>query len=65
MAVTKIEPQPLPNNGKGGFINKMATKNTALHKAEWEALEAKHEVERQKLKEKQKSASTTTHKKGN
>jgi hypothetical protein len=48
---TKISPAPLPNGGQGGFLKLMGKKSSAVHDAEWKALEAKHEVERQKLKE--------------
>lgn len=34
-------------------------KHAAVHKAEWDALEAKHEVDRQKLKQKQQQQRAT------
>lgn len=47
---TKLEPAPLPNGGKGGFLKMAGNKNAKVHDAEWKALEAKHEVDREKLK---------------
>lgn len=49
---TRLAPAPLLNGGQGGFLKLMGKKQSAVHDAEWKALEAKHEVERQKLKEK-------------
>lgn len=53
--LTKLEPAPLkyPN---GGGLKTMAQKAPASQKLEMEALQKKHEVEVQKLKEKHASA---------
>lgn len=58
---TKIEPAPLPNGGKGGFLTMAGNKFAKVHDAEWKALEAKHEVDREKLRQKhQQQRSTAT-----
>ena len=53
--LTKLEPAPLkyPN---GGGLKTMAQKAPASQKLEMEALQKKHEVEIQKLKEKHAAA---------
>ena len=53
--LTKLEPAPLkyPN---GGGLKTMAQKAPASQKLEMEALQKKHEVEVQKLKEKHAAA---------
>ena len=50
---TKVEPAPLPNGGKGGFLRMAGNKFAKVHDAEWKALEAKHEVDKEKLRQKQ------------
>lgn len=49
--ITKIKPAALPYPNGGGLKN-MASKTPASQKLEIEALQKKHEVELQKLKEK-------------
>ena len=53
--VTKLDPAPLPNGVKGGFLKMAGNKHAKVHEAEWKALEAKHEVDREKLKEKHRT----------
>lgn len=55
---TKIEPAPLPNGGKGGLMKMAGNKHAKVHDAEWKALEAKHEVDREKLRQKQQEQRT-------
>jgi len=46
---TKIEPAPLPNGGKGGFLGTVGNENAKVQQAEREALKAKHKVDIEKL----------------
>ena len=57
MQNNKVEPAPLPNGGKGGFLAMANTRRTALQKLELEAMKKTHEVAIAKLQQKHKSES--------
>lgn len=51
---THIEPAPLPNGGKGGFLQVAANPKKQVHDAQRDALIAKHKAEMVALEHKQK-----------
>ena len=51
----KIQPAPLPNGGRGGFLKAMGNPSNA-QKLEMEALLAKHKAEIARLSEKHSKA---------
>lgn len=63
--IDKIQPAPLPNGVKGGFLKAMTTNNSPTHKLEMEALLAKHKAEIARLSEKHQKASKPTVRKPN
>lgn len=57
MRSNKIEPAPLANNGQGGYLKAMASKNNSgglarKHEAEMNALQADFEAKKAKLEHK-------------
>ena len=52
---TRLAPAPLPNGGKGGFLNKRGNVRKDVHQAQVTELEARHDRERKELLLKQQT----------